>query len=72
MFEQHINSASQQIASLRQFFRSQRRLDGNSRSARAHGGPGAHQSAASGFSATLDGTWDDTQWSETRQDLHDD
>jgi len=75
MFDSHSNSTSQQIASLRQYFRTRRQYGGKS------GGPTAGigrtgQRLASLFDVTsrANGAWVDTQWSDTRQDepVHDD
>jgi hypothetical protein len=73
MYQQHANSTSQKIASLRRYFRSQRAH--NSHADAVQPSPrrsGSGLSSLLGFSAGQGGTWDETQWSETRQDPDDD
>lgn len=75
MFQQHANSnsTSQKIASLRRYFRSQRAQ--NSHADTVQPSPrrsGLGLTSLLGASAGEGGTWDETQWSETRQDLDND
>ena len=73
MFQQHANSTSQKIASLRRYFRSQRAQ--NSHADTVQPSPRRSRSGLTSLlasSAGQGGAWDETQWSETCQDLDDD